>query len=122
VGEFSQDGQQLVRCRLRASWTLPARAIFWSFFGLVLLVMGLAGLEKPWYWLLLLPLPAYAGWLQGQQRTFQRIVAVFLDEIAVTLGLRKLALPSTTPIEARAASPLVAAPACEVSDSRPAAP
>jgi glycosyltransferase involved in cell wall biosynthesis len=122
VGEFSQDGQQLVRCRLRASWTLPARAIFWSFFGLVLLVMGLAGLEKPWYWLLLLPLPAYAGWLQGQQRTFQRIVAVFLDEIAATLGLRKLALPSTTPIEARAASPLVAAPACEVSDSRPAAP
>ncbi len=93
VGEYSQDGQQVVRCRLRTAWTLPARILFCSLLGLEALVLGLVEPRKPWLWLLLLALPAFALWLRQQQKDLKRLISVFLDEVAKSMGLVKLDEP-----------------------------
>ncbi len=83
-------GNHLLRCRLRARWTLPARVTFWSLVGLELMVIGMAGPDVRWLWLILLTLPAFVWWLSKQQRDLKRIIAVFLDKVAEELKLAKV--------------------------------
>jgi glycosyltransferase involved in cell wall biosynthesis len=90
VAEKHPRGRFLVRCRLRAVWSLPAKVAFWSLLGLELLALGFIGSRWPWLWLMLLTLPA--GWwsLRRQGRRLQSILVIFLDELAEGLGLVKL--------------------------------
>jgi len=41
VAEEYPKGKKMIRCRLRAAWSLQARAVFWSALGLELLVIVL---------------------------------------------------------------------------------
>ena len=44
----------------------------------------------PWLWLLLLTMPAVAWIITQQQRDLQRLIAVFLDEVAAEMELQKV--------------------------------
>jgi glycosyltransferase involved in cell wall biosynthesis len=90
VSEALGHGKQLLRCRLRPSWTLFAKAIFWSMLGAELLVIGFLGRESSWPYLLLLTLPLFAWFLAKDQRDLQRLIAVFIDELASELKLKKI--------------------------------
>ncbi len=90
VAEFHSRGRQLIRCRLRANWSLTAKAGFWSLLGLELLVLGFFGPALPWLWLLLFTLPGVWWLLRREKRRLQSILAIFLDELAAELGLLKL--------------------------------
>jgi len=63
---------------------------FWSLVGLELMVIGMAGPDVRWLWLILLTLPAFVWWLSKQQRDLKRIIAVFLDKVAEELKLAKV--------------------------------
>ena len=90
VAEEHSLGKQLIRCRLRARWTLRTRVAFWSLCGLELLICGLVGRGLPWLWSLLLTLPLFVWFIRRQQRNLQSIMVVFLDELAKEWRLAKV--------------------------------
>ncbi len=88
VGEEHGHGKHLLRCRLRARWSLQAKVAFWGLAGLELLVLGFV---KGWTpWLLLLSLPLFAWFLRRQARKLQSLIAVFLEDVAKDWKLVKL--------------------------------
>jgi O-antigen biosynthesis protein len=90
VVEDHAPGRQLVRCRLRAVWSFQAKVIFWTSFGLELLVIGLVGFERIWPWFLLLTLPLFGWFVIRERRKLQSVVTVFLDQLAKARGLTKI--------------------------------
>jgi glycosyltransferase involved in cell wall biosynthesis len=90
VTEVYDARKQMIRCRLRAFWSLPAHILFWSALCAELLIIGFLWRVNPWLWLLLLSMPIIAGVLRHQQRDSQRQIAVFLDKIAEQFELQKL--------------------------------
>ena len=90
VTEALGHGKQLLRCRLRPSWTLFAKTFFWSMFGAELLIIGFLGRENSWPYLVLLSLPLFAWFLAKDQRDLQRLIAVFIDELASEMKLKKI--------------------------------
>jgi hypothetical protein len=96
VVETHERGRQLLRCRLKAVWSLAAKLAFWTLLGLELLALGLFTPAWPW-WLILLTLPVAWWLLEREKRRLQSILLVFLDELAKERGLIKLprhAVPS----------------------------
>ncbi|HYG23847.1 MAG TPA: glycosyltransferase [Verrucomicrobiae bacterium] len=85
VAEEHPKQRQLIRCRLRPTWSLSARIAFSALLGFALLIIGWIG--SPWAWLTLLVLPAFVWWLRQDQRSLQSIITVFLDELAKQMGL-----------------------------------
>jgi len=90
VAEDHPGGRQLIRCRLRATWSLLAQLAFGSLLGADLLLIGLLGPGRFWPWLLLGTLPLYDWARRRDQRRLQSIAAVFLDELARGRGLAKI--------------------------------
>ncbi|HWX19994.1 MAG TPA: glycosyltransferase [Candidatus Binatia bacterium] len=97
VTEDHAKGTHLLRCRLRARWSLQARVAFWSLCGFELLVLGFIAPRLPWLWLLLLTLPLLAWFLHREQRTLRSMAVVFLDEIAKDWKLTKIQPASEQP-------------------------
>jgi len=91
VAEDHPRGQQLIRCRLQARWSLVARVVFWSLVGIEALMLGIFGGWKQWLVLSLLTLPAFAYFLSRQKRNLQSLVVVFLDELVKPWHLQKIA-------------------------------
>jgi hypothetical protein len=92
VTEEYPQNKRMLRCRLRARWSLQAKVAFWSLCGFELLVCGMVAAWQPWLWLLLLTLPAFAWFLSREQRNLQSMIAVFLDEMAAERRLKKVTL------------------------------
>jgi glycosyltransferase involved in cell wall biosynthesis len=90
VSEILGQGKQLLRCRLRPVWSLFAKATFWVTLGAQLLVIGLLGQSFWWLALLLITVPAFVWVIAKEQSDLQRVVSVFLDEIASDLKLKKI--------------------------------
>ena len=90
VMEDHPDDRQMIRCRLRTRWPLPARTAFWSLLGLELLVVGLAGPSRPWPWCLFLTLPLLAWFLAREQRRLQSVVVILLDTLTREQGLARV--------------------------------
>lgn len=90
ASEDHPRGRQLIRCQLRARWSLQAKVIFWTLCGLEVLVVGLSGGWQKWLVLLLLSLPLFAYYLSREKRKLQSLVVVFLDELAKELKLIKV--------------------------------
>jgi glycosyltransferase involved in cell wall biosynthesis len=82
VTEDHPNQRQLLRCRLRARWSLQARIAIWTLAGLDLMVFGLFHNWSNWLGLLLLTLPLFAFFVHRQQRNQQSLVVVFLDQLA----------------------------------------
>ena len=69
--------------------SLLAKLAFWTMLSVAaLLIIVLAG-DYPWVWLSTATLPAFALFLDRQQRNLRRLVALFLDDIARRHGLVK---------------------------------
>jgi len=90
VAEVLGHGKQLLRCRLAPGGTLFAKAFFWGLLGAELLIIGFLGQEAWWPYLILLTLPILVWFLAKDQRDLQRLLAVFLDELAGELKLKKI--------------------------------
>jgi len=90
VAERHYGGEQLFRCALRTSWSLPGKVAFWTALGCELLMIGFVGNGSPWLWLLLLIQPGLAWFFLREQRDLQRVVAVLLDGVAKRRGLLKV--------------------------------
>ena len=82
VTEEHGRNKHLIRCRLRARWSLPAKVAFWLAGGFELLVLGFVGKQLPWLWLLLLTLPLFAWYIHREQRHLRSLLVVFLDDLA----------------------------------------
>ncbi len=95
AAEYYRSGHKIIRCRLRARWSFPARALFWSVAGTLLVVIGYVGKNSPaptrwWIWSLLAVLPLLAGWLNSAKRDLLRLIATFVDKLAREFELVRL--------------------------------
>ena len=90
VAEQMPDDSKLLRCRLRAGWSLPAKIVFWCLLGIELLIVGLAASIWSWLWMLPLTMPIFGLFLEQEKRTLQRLIASLLQDVAKELGLKKL--------------------------------
>ncbi|MDX1951939.1 MAG: glycosyltransferase [Verrucomicrobiota bacterium] len=90
VSEALGQGKQLLRCRLKPAWTLFARVTFLAILAAELLVIGVAGEHLWWLSLMLLSLPLMILFMAREQRDLQRIVTVFLDEVAAEMKLKRV--------------------------------
>jgi hypothetical protein len=90
VSEALGHGKQLLRCRLRPTWTWFAKAFFWLMLAAELIVIGFVGRESSWPYLLLLTLPLFVWFLAKDQRDLQRLISVFIDELATETKLKKI--------------------------------
>ena len=91
AAEDHPRGRQLIRCRLRARWSLQAKVAFWSLLGLEALVVGFFGGWQNWLWLWCCSrCRLFAYFLSRQKRNLQSLVVVFLDELAKELKLIKV--------------------------------
>lgn len=106
VSEDHSRTQHLLRCRLRARWSLASKVAFWSLAGLEALALGFLTARSPWWWLLLLSLPLLAWWIHRAQRTLRSMLVVFLDELAKDWGLTKVpSIATRVPVDEAATIP-----------------
>jgi O-antigen biosynthesis protein len=90
VSEILGQGKQLLRCRLKPVWSLFAKVIFWASLGAQLLLIGLLSQSLWWLAILLLTIPMFIWVIAKEQSDLQRVVSVFLDEIAAELKLKRI--------------------------------
>ena len=128
VAEEHPPGKQLIRCRLRPRWSLPAKVAFWSLCAVALLVLGFAGRWLRWWsWLLLLmAIPVFIWFLRREQRNLQSMIVVFLDELAKNWKLTKMGLPDAAAAppekiasQPRSGDPFRATPNVEAPSTKP---
>ncbi len=103
VAEDHPRGRQLLRCRLRARWSLPAHVLLWLLVAAETIMAGVVGHALLWVALLGITLPSFAYFLHRQKRKLQSLVVVFLDELAKELQLIKM--PVAQPVATPAAAP-----------------
>lgn len=90
VSESLDQGRLNVRCRIRGSWSLPAKAVS------VLLAAGLAVLipafaeQAPWTWLSLSILPLVFWWFDDERRATEEALSLAIDETAKDLALIRI--------------------------------
>jgi glycosyltransferase involved in cell wall biosynthesis len=89
-------GKQMLRCRLRAKWSLQAKVVFWSLCGFELLILGFVRTKIPWLWVVLLTLPMLALFLRREQRNLQSMLVVLFDELAKEWHLKKVTSESSS--------------------------
>ena len=90
VSEIFAGGKMTLRCRVRAEWSLQASLAFWGLLGAELLLIGLAGSNSPWMWMLLLTMPVFGWYLEQEKKTLQQLAVGFLDEVAAQRHLSRL--------------------------------
>ena len=88
AAEFHEGGGQVVRCRLKSSWTFLSRVVFWSIAGLEILIIAAIG--KWWAWINLVTLLLLIYLLNASKRDLMRVFATFLSEQAKELGLTRM--------------------------------
>ena len=90
VTEELGQRKRIFRCRLKATWSLPARIAFWSVCGAELLVIGLLAPSHHWVWMLLLSMSVLGWWLEQEKRDMLLWIAALLDEVAAEQKLVKI--------------------------------
>jgi GT2 family glycosyltransferase len=98
VAEDHEQGRHLLRCRLRVLWSLQSKVAFWALVAIEVLLVGLLSRRSPWFYSLLLVLPAFAWFVQRQGRALQSMLVVLLDELAKDLQLATLPTQAQTPV------------------------
>ncbi len=94
AGEDHGGGRQLIRCKLRPVWSLPAKVAFCAAAGVQLLVIGVLSSTYPWLWAILLSMGGVVWFLGQQEKDSQRIISKFLDDVAGELGITKIPSPT----------------------------
>jgi O-antigen biosynthesis protein len=101
VAEDYPRGRKMIRCRLRAGWSLPAKVAFWAALGFELLVIGVVGKWLPSLRLLLFSMPLFAWFLVREKRALQSLMVVLLDEVAKKWRMARVPLAETAKPAAR---------------------
>jgi hypothetical protein len=96
VSECFDSGKQMIRCRLRTFWSLPAYIVFWATLGCELLIIGSLWRLIPWLWLLLLTMPVIAWLIHQQERDLHGLIALLLDDVAKEFKLVKVERPMSS--------------------------
>jgi GT2 family glycosyltransferase len=104
VSEELGRGERILRCRLRARWSLQARVLWGGALGIGLLVIGLLASVQPWIWMLLLIQPCLKGYFDQQQHRLQRAITEVVDEVAAEQGFTRFS-PQKNPPETARISP-----------------
>jgi len=107
--EELEQGKRVFRCRLKATWSLPARIVFWSVFGAEILLISMFATTHPWIWMLLLSMWLFGWWLEQEKRTLLLWIRALLDEVASEQGLVKLT-PAAQDSHATTATPAATDP------------
>lgn len=107
VSEELGRGERILRCRLRARWSLQARMLWGGALGLALVSIGLFAPVQPWIWMLLLIQPCLSGYFDHQQHRLLRAITEVVDDVAAEQGLARLSPQEDSPgtVEPRPASP-----------------
>jgi hypothetical protein len=103
AAEDHPRGRQLIRCRLRATWSLQSKVVFWSLLGIEAIVVGSFGGWLKWIGMVLLTLPLFAYFQHCQKRKLQSLLVAFLDEL--TKGLKLIKVSADQTITPPAATP-----------------
>jgi GT2 family glycosyltransferase len=90
ASEAAGDGRYRIKCRLTTVSSLLAKLALWTMLSISVMLILVLGRDFPWMWLGLLALPAFALFLDQQQRNLRRLVGLFLDAIARKHQLVKL--------------------------------
>jgi GT2 family glycosyltransferase len=90
AAEELAGGKKVLRCRLRAAWSLLARLAFGTTCGILLLLCLWLTRPWPWVWLVMVVPLAVAVLLERQKRSLLRILAALLQEVARGLDLVNL--------------------------------
>lgn len=109
VSEDYPPNRQMIRCRLRARWSLEARMVFWASIAIELLFLGIAANRGRWLIGLLpilLSLPAFIWLGRHQMRNLQSIAVVFLDKAAKDWGMSRIKGAQKTVVPVTQASPV----------------
>ncbi|HNQ74015.1 MAG TPA: glycosyltransferase [Verrucomicrobiota bacterium] len=104
VAEEYSRGRQLIRCRLRARWSLQAQAALWLLLAAEVVLLGAF---VGWFAMLLGAGVVLGGafyLVRGQKRRLQSELAGFLNGLAEELGLVKISRPDLEPAAAADAS------------------
>ncbi len=96
VAEDYPAQKKMIRCRLRARWSLQAKLAFWATLGFELLVIGVVGKWLPTLRLLLLSVPLFAWFLVWEKRNLQSLIAVLVDDVAKEWRLEKVPFVKNT--------------------------
>lgn len=90
VGEPYAGGKQLLRCRLKTAWALPAKLTLFGMVGFELLVIGFVQNRFPLIWLLLLTTPIFVWFVAQEKRDLQRLICALVDDVAKKCGLIRI--------------------------------
>ncbi len=88
--EDHPNHSQMLRCRLRAVWSLRAKMVFWIAVGLELFVCSFAGHWWPWFLLALLTVLLFTWFISREQRKLQSLLVLLLDDLAKNWNLTKI--------------------------------
>ncbi|PYI83255.1 MAG: glycosyl transferase [Verrucomicrobia bacterium] len=90
VTEELEQGKRNFCCRLQATWSLPAKLLFWFILGVELVLIGLLAPVQPWLWMILLSLAVLNGLLEQEKLRLQQVIATLLGEVAAQLSMVKV--------------------------------
>ena len=86
-----KNNKQMLRCRLAAGWSLLAKLTFWSVVGIEIVAFAFKDQQTfPLFASMLGVLFLIVWLLWEQEKKLQRIIALFLDAIAIKQGFLKL--------------------------------
>jgi hypothetical protein len=90
LATVSEPQAGMLRCRLKTTWSLPAKLTFYGLIVCDLLVIGLFQQYWPWIWLLFLTPMIFAAFMVREQRCLQRLIAVVIGDAAKQCGLKRV--------------------------------
>lgn len=102
VTEDLPERQQIVRCRLRATWSPRATLGFWLLAAAELVVIRLFAPLQPWLWMLLLTLPVASWFLDFEKARMAEQIRRCLDDVAASLNWKRLGEPRKAPVAPQA--------------------
>lgn len=97
VSEWHKGGKVMLRCRIRAAWSLlPKILMFFALMGLVLIAGAQAEAALSRVFLTVLPITLVL-WVNNRKQTLRRIFSVLLDQAAAAEGWNKVGAKSADP-------------------------
>jgi glycosyltransferase involved in cell wall biosynthesis/FtsH-binding integral membrane protein len=90
VSEELENGKRTFRCRIRGSWSLPARLLFLAIVAAAVVVVMAMAKENPWTWFSVVAIPLAAWIIDDEQADYQQALARIVDGVAGEQKLKHL--------------------------------
>jgi len=90
VAEGPAGGQVIIRCRLKAQWSLRAKLFFWALIAAEVISIALLHRVQPWLWMMLLTIPLVGWFFEQEKRNLQAMIGVVFDRAATELKMVRM--------------------------------